>query len=469
MSQCPCILSSGINIGKICGRQPKPSSNFCHYHQNCKKMSVAGPTSVETIKVKPKTNVPLGSIDPSPKPVTVIKVKPGPKPGINEPKISPRVRDKLTRLIKNKRINTSLPWLSQQHEQACANNGEQDYVEDKIVSVKYNLPILTLTSNLIPTLAKITLGSARQPVPFLWTDGTINQNIAFNNYTEPLMKRVYLGDASDQANIPQGNTDFISKPSDNWVMRQAEYLKSLNFLDVYTAMSATNHTHFWLNPYFIKEKNAWWDDLQNFLSRFARYPFPLFAQYLQHLHGFGKQYDDNVPLSVIYLDMIDNMKNMRQKSNIALWEHLCNLYLVQIQRIIKDSPAVDIGFNVYRGITDNYHRKTSGQPFSQTNIYTTPVITSTSILANYAIGYTRSYNCCFKRIHIPKDCRVLCMFGISLFPHEMEILLPSWLSLKMKGHYHTSVFKHNDDYVTDICYKNITKVITTDIEVIPDI
>jgi hypothetical protein len=145
-------------------------------------------------------------------------------------------------------------------------------------------------------------------------------------------------------NVPEGvNTNAVlavsedTLPVQKWLDDQSEYIKSLSHEDFYTAMAYTVRSHQWIGPW-----------LRNGSTPYFTFPlghtFPLYHQ----LQEIAKN-DSSLKNS---LDAQD-YKNVLKKLPNETIDKAMDMYVKDLQRIVRNAPPLPKTMYVYRGVQTN--------------------------------------------------------------------------------------------------------------------
>lgn len=181
------------------------------------------------------------------------------------------------------------------------------------------------------------------------------------NPDEPIKTK----DQSFYVDVPSGNSELtklikndtvmgISKdtlPLQSWLDAQSRYLKSLNNYDLFTAMSYTVRSHQWIGPWLRGNKRS---------VKFTRpsekiFTKPLYSQVMKLANEFKYRNERwaktllSLPESKRYKDF-DIVFDYLPRT---VFDEAMELYVKDLQRIIRGAPPVPRTMYLYRGLYTN--------------------------------------------------------------------------------------------------------------------
>ena len=205
--------------------------------------------------------------------------------------------------------------------------------------------------------------------------------------------------------VPEGvNTNAVLAISDDtlpmqkWLDDQSAYIRSLSERDYYTAMAYTVRSHEWIGPWVRGDRGP-------YFSFPSGHTFPLFHQIQElsksdsHIQNLLKSYGYRQALQRIPKETLDKAMDM---------------YVKDLQRIIRKAPPLPRTMYVYRGVATNIFRGKLGE------VHTLKEFASAGYIPQYAYA-SDSY----LRIKLLKGTRVLLLQGLNQWrpDGEFEVLL----------------------------------------------
>jgi hypothetical protein len=142
-----------------------------------------------------------------------------------------------------------------------------------------------------------------------------------------------------------------TSPSQEWIDAQSKYLSSLNNYDLYTAMSYTVRSHEWIGPWLRGQKKS------IYFSIPRNYTVPLYSQVMKLAEKIKdplltRLINARNPFDV-YKDIINSLPTYIK--TIAI-----EMYIKDLQRIIRGAPPLPKTIYVYRGLMTNMFAKKLG-------------------------------------------------------------------------------------------------------------
>jgi predicted Ser/Thr protein kinase len=192
-----------------------------------------------------------------------------------------------------------------------------------------------------------------------------------------------------------------------WLVAQDKYIRSLSSRQLFTmygySFKGDSWAHSHLGNYF---------DINRFktdLSSLGHQYFAFFFQARDFYKINSGKIDNDYNLT------LDRVKTETDVNNLKA---IMNIFINELNEIIRNAPAVTRTFIVFRGQADDkYLTGVTG------NLYTTERFCSTSVDGDvsreqFSHGHT------LQRITLLKGSKCLLMFGSTKFANELEILLP---------------------------------------------
>ena len=192
-----------------------------------------------------------------------------------------------------------------------------------------------------------------------------------------------------------------------WLVAQDKYIRSLSSRQLFTmygySFKGDSWAHAHLGNYF---------DINRFktdLSSLGHQYFAFFFQARDFYKINSGKIDNDYNLT------LDRVKTETDVNNLKA---IMNIFINELNEIIRNAPAVTRTFIVFRGQADDkYLTGVTG------NLYTTERFCSTSVDGDvsreqFSHGHT------LQRITLLKGSKCLLMFGSTKFANELEILLP---------------------------------------------
>jgi predicted Ser/Thr protein kinase len=192
-----------------------------------------------------------------------------------------------------------------------------------------------------------------------------------------------------------------------WLVAQDKYIRSLSSRQLFTMFGYSYNGDSWAHAYLD-----------------GRFSFPLFKSAVNSLGGqyfafffqardFYKINTGNIDKD--YKEVLNRVTTESDEKNI---KYIMNMFINELNEIIRKAPAVTRTFIVFRGQKDD--RYMSGMVG---NTYTTERFCSASVDGHvskdrFSGGHT------LQRITLLKGSKCLLMFGATKFEDELEILLP---------------------------------------------
>ncbi len=199
-------------------------------------------------------------------------------------------------------------------------------------------------------------------------------------------------------------------PLQTWISAQGTYINKLDNYDFYTAIAYTVRSHQWIGPWLRGSKSS------VYFSRPPGFIVPLFPQVSALMDKDA--YKTSIwartfiltPLNQKYTWYSANVNNMPMHLQNAAIE----LYVKDLQRIIKNAPPLPQSMIVYRGIDSDIFKGKLGA------MHTLNEFASTAYVPQYLYGKSR-----YMRLKLLKGSRILLLQGLNNWDAngEFEILL----------------------------------------------
>lgn len=193
----------------------------------------------------------------------------------------------------------------------------------------------------------------------------------------------------------------------NWLIAQDKYIRSLSSRQIFTMYGYSYNGDSWAHAYL---------DGQFSLSTFKQGLPGENGNYFAFFFQARDYYKINTGNSTKdYKAVLDRVRAETDVNNI---KNIMNMFINELNEIIRKAPAVTRTFIVFRGQKDD--RYMTGMIG---NTYTTERFCSTSVDGN--VSYDRfSDRHTLQRITLLRGSKCLLMFGATKFADELEILLP---------------------------------------------
>lgn len=193
-----------------------------------------------------------------------------------------------------------------------------------------------------------------------------------------------------------------------WLVAQDKYIRSLSTRQIFTMYGYSFNGDSWAHAYL--------DGRFNFSMFKAAVPGPTANNYFAFFFQARDYYKINTgDVNKDYKAVIDRVTTEKDVKNI---ENIMNMFINELNEIIRKAPAVTRTFIVFRGQKDDKYM--SGMIG---NTYTAERFCSTSVDGTvskdrFSGGHT------LQRITVLRGSKCLLMFGATKFDDELEILLP---------------------------------------------
>jgi predicted Ser/Thr protein kinase len=192
-----------------------------------------------------------------------------------------------------------------------------------------------------------------------------------------------------------------------WLVAQDKYIRSLSSRQLFTMYGYSYNGDSWAHAYL---------DGRFSFSQFKSAVNNLGGQYFAFFFQARDFYKINTgDIDKDYKEVLNRVKTESDEKNI---KYIMNMFINELNEIIRKAPAVTRTFIVFRGQKDD--RYMSGMVG---NTYTTERFCSASVDGHvskdrFSNGHT------LQRITLLKGSKCLLMFGATKFEDELEILLP---------------------------------------------
>jgi predicted Ser/Thr protein kinase len=193
-----------------------------------------------------------------------------------------------------------------------------------------------------------------------------------------------------------------------WLVAQDKYIRSLSSRQLFTMFGYSHRGDSWAHAYL---------DGKFSMSQFkSGVPTNGSSDYFAFFFQARDYYKINTGDAIKDYPIVLN--RVRDENNVKNIENIMNMFINELNEIIRKAPAVTRTFIVFRGQKDD--RYMSGMIG---NTYTTERFCSTSIDGSMsAENFSDSHT--LQRITILRGSKCLLMFGTTKFDKEFEILLP---------------------------------------------
>jgi RIO-like serine/threonine protein kinase len=192
-----------------------------------------------------------------------------------------------------------------------------------------------------------------------------------------------------------------------WLIAQDKYVRSLSSRQLFTMYGYSFKGDAWIHAYL-----GGYFDIKRFKTDLRDLSTKYFAFFFQ-ARDFYK-----INSGSIDQDYNLTLARVRDETDIGNLNSIMNIFINELNEIIRKSPPVTRTFIVFRGQADDkYLSGITG------NLYTTERFCSTSVNGDKA-RKTFSAGHTLQRITILKGSKCLLMFGATKFDDELEILLP---------------------------------------------
>jgi len=374
---------------------------------------------------------------------------PPPQQPVPEKQLSSAMKKRIHNFVTKWKAEKESVYISPGHQKYCKSGKLADLDMPVITSsVSVRIPISKLNKGNIATMfSPKQLDEKKQKFVSHQIEGA---KFTFNNYTAKNL--LYKKFTSSLAYF-EGLVDV------SWVNKMNQYIANLSVKDVYTLVAYTFYGDTLANNYLRKTLNpkAMMIDISSSMRWVSSY-FPLFFPALSILSettdlttvlihkvqdvtftlpktlidggiwknaGFTKgQITMSKILEIIkegktsYSDLYSLLFYISNNLDAGFWLKAVEMYVQDLERVIRNSPPIEKQMIVYRGVRSDYYLKGK-----QGNVYKTNAFVSTSLNLGSALRFINGAPCCLKRITLLPGTRVILMAGLSKFPEEIEILL----------------------------------------------
>jgi hypothetical protein len=144
------------------------------------------------------------------------------------------------------------------------------------------------------------------------------------------------------------------------------------------------------------------------------------------------------------------------------WMKAIEMFTNDLNRIIKNSPPLRKKLVVFRGVKTDYYLTGSKNKFYKNQGFVSTSL-SYRLSRNFAGG-----KCCLKRIVLLPGTKCLFISGLSRFPNEIEILLPTNSIFYVQNAKRSIAYYESEDIkIDDVCAKKgVNTLYVTDIIVV---
>lgn len=194
-----------------------------------------------------------------------------------------------------------------------------------------------------------------------------------------------------------------------WLVAQDKYIRSLSTRQIFTMYGYSFNGDSWAHAYL--------DGRFDFPKFKAGVPGPTANNYFAFFFQARDYYKINTgDVNKDYKAVIDRVTTEKDVRNI---ENIMNMFINELNEIIRKAPAVTRTFIVFRGQSDDKYM--SGMIG---NTYTAERFCSTSVDGTVSKDRFSGGGHTLQRITVLRGSKCLLMFGATKFDDELEILLP---------------------------------------------
>jgi predicted Ser/Thr protein kinase len=199
-----------------------------------------------------------------------------------------------------------------------------------------------------------------------------------------------------------------------WLIAQDKYIRTLSSRQLFTMYGYSHNGDSWAHAYLDKRF-----ELSKFKSALSALGNNFFAFFFQARDYYKVNTGDINADYTVVLSLVRNEQNVENLHNIM------NMFINELNNIIRKAPPVTKTFIIFRGQQDDKYM--SGV---LDNTYTTERFCSCSVNAEvsrltFAKGHT------LQRISVLSGSKCLLMFGATRYAGETEILLPRGATYKI--------------------------------------
>ena len=363
--------------------------------------------------------------------------------GTTEPNVvhnvPPFIKARLAKYLQNIRDKNDI-YVDDSHKDTCLGKQGKGPIIHTNISVTipfYRLDISDYKEKKIP-LNKVLDGNLNgsEIVP-----GDLNIEYDFSNYDSKLKFSHMTSLLPEYKSNP--HQFFYDNFDREWFIAQNEYIKSLSKKQIFTLLGYTFVGDEVVNSLMRGTFNI--DTFRPILEVMSVdvYIFPFFFQAIELI----SQLSEDKLHKMFLLDVNTNIKIGKDTKTILSWydemnkntlfsgkykifSHIAaffsintfwipvlHMFIKDLSSIIKNAPPLRKKLVVFRGVTNDYYLK-GKTGFTYKNIG----FHSASMSVDVATGFMGKSKCCLKKITVLPGTRALIMMGISMFPHEMEVL-----------------------------------------------
>ena len=400
----------------------------------------------------------LGISKPSPtksiKPLTKTKAGPSKPKSVEKKeheKIPDKVKNKLLTKLDSVRKRLQFPYINEDHREKCLKN-----LNKKLIAKSSSMKMTF-------TFDKIANYNLLNDAPLQFTKMSVKAEIFYNQYNKDVALR------------------FPYDVDMDWFKKSDQYVKGLTLKDFHCIKYYTGAGDKMINGILRnKVKPTYW--------YFELVFFQCMEIIKQGKFDKKKHILNNIQISINLPDIVSGKFNVdevvallhthsevitiSQWYNVlqvirvylkqAFWIEACEMYIKDLNEVIKKSPPVTKEMTVYRGVKNDYFLKGS-----KNAKYTDQGFISTSLSSLVSIGfmgYTGS--CCMTRIKLMPGTHAVFIAGTSGHPTELEVLLPRDTEYHIEFGKKTEII-YSDRYVgaNDVCGRFTRKVYVTNVVV----
>jgi len=222
-----------------------------------------------------------------------------------------------------------------------------------------------------------------------------------------------------------------------WFVAQDKYIRSLTSRQLFTMFGYTYNGDKWAHEYL---------DNNFSLSRFrAGVPSALSSSYFAFFFQARDFYKINTgKINTDYAQTITRVIGETDVNNIKC---IMNMFINELNEIIRKAPAVTRTFIVFRGVKDDKYL--SG---AVDGTYTTERFCSSSVSGSVAHHFSGGHT--LQRITLLRGSKCLLMIGPTKFETELEILLPRGSTYKVVQKRTNVKQKVNTNILNNPAYQN---------------
>lgn len=209
--------------------------------------------------------------------------------------------------------------------------------------------------------------------------------------------------------IPKAKNEMMSiqketLPIQSWMDAQANYIRSLNDYDFYTAMSYTVRSHQWIGPYMRSGKLT-----QVKFTKPVGFIMPLVYQILKVADSKRSDFERHILSLNLFIQKEEYIKKMSTKIPNPVLKEALDLYIKDLKRIVSKAPPLPKTMFVYRGVQDDIFKGKIGTRH-KVDGFASAAYVPQSVYAPYN----------YLRIKLLKGTRVLLLQSLNDWTYEGE-------------------------------------------------